>query len=139
MKTFLLSLLVILLTSCSEHGMTVGSDAKRTTLETGGKFAGALVDGKYAEARMMLTKGLQQMYSPEDLASRYKGMIAYGGGPAKLDGYTSFIDHWPARQPKDYGCAYVSISGLGYVEAVTVIVIDENGSPKIRDIEWGRP
>ena len=46
---------------------------------------------------------------------------------------------WATRQNGDIGWVYISISGEDFLEAVTVIVSDEQGCPKIRQIEWGRP
>jgi hypothetical protein len=56
-----------------------------------------------------------------------------------VDGHVEFMDDWPARQSQDIGWAYVSITGAGFIEAVTVVVAEENGAAKIREIEWGRP
>jgi hypothetical protein len=115
------------------------SNAKNFTVETGKNFAEALVTERYADARSYLTKEAQQEYTPDKLASQFKNMISYGSSPAKVDGHYEFMDKWPARQPQDIGWAYISISGSDYAEAVTVVVSDEGGSPKIREIEWGRP
>jgi len=66
-------------------------------------------------------------------------MTSYGDGPGAVDGHVEFMDDWPARQSQDIGWAYVSITGAGFIEAVTVVVAEENGAAKIREIEWGRP
>ena len=59
--------------------------------------------------------------------------------PIAVGGHVEFMDDWPARQSQDIGWAYVSITGAGFIEAVTVVVAEENGTAKIREIEWGRP
>lgn len=79
------------------------------------------------------------MYTPEKLETTYEDMVSYGDGPVKVDGHSEFMAEWPARLPEDIGWAYISISGSDFDEAVTVVVSDENGFPKIREIEWGRP
>ena len=49
------------------------------------------------------------------------------------------LTDWPGKQPADLGWVYVSIGGDIYSEAITVIITLENGHPKIREIEFGRP
>jgi hypothetical protein len=46
---------------------------------------------------------------------------------------------WPDRKPSDIGWVYVSISGADFAEAVTVVVTNEAGKPKIGELEWRRP
>lgn len=46
---------------------------------------------------------------------------------------------WPNKQPSDLGRAYVSIGGDVYSETVIVVVTLDNGEPKIRKVEFGRP
>jgi len=48
-------------------------------------------------------------------------------------------DDMPNLQPGDFGWVYVAITGTEFNEAVTVVVTDDGGSVKIREIEWGRP
>jgi hypothetical protein len=136
-------LLAVLASACSESGEAPVSEPaftdERTTVETGKRFATALTSGAWSEARAMLTKGLQPQYSDAALERHYSQMIEYGGGPARVDGYVLFMDSWATRQLRDIGWVYVSLSGEGYAEAVTVVVTDEDGAPRIREIEWGRP
>ena len=139
MKAFIFLVLSFFLASCSDEGPAVRSNAQELTLKTGIQFAEALVGGRYAEAQSLLTSELQKQYSPESLAAQYGEMVSYGDGPATVDGQNAFMDKWPDKQAKDIGWSYISISGEGYGEALTVIVTDENGVPKIRDIEWGSP
>jgi hypothetical protein len=125
----------------SDQGSTMRANAKNLTIETGTKFAEALVAEKYTDAQLLLTKEAKEIYTPERLATEYKKMVSYGDGPVKVEEFDGFMDmdDWPARQPQDIGSAYIPISGSDFSEAVTVVVSDENGSPKIREIEWGRP
>ena len=46
---------------------------------------------------------------------------------------------WPAKESSDIAWVYVILGGDVYSEALTLIVTDENGLIKIRDIEFGRP
>lgn len=123
-------------------GLSIGcfsSENKRVTLETGNRFAQALTEKRYADAHAQLTAAQQKLWPPDKLARQYEEMTSYGSGPAKVDGHSEFLDSWPERQSQDMGWAYISISGSDFAEAVTVIVSDENGIPKIRHLEWGRP
>ena len=57
---------------------------------------------------------------------------------------TEDMDDWSDKQPADVGWAYVSISSeteneAVKLEAVSVIVTDEQGKKVIREIMWGRP
>lgn len=115
------------------------ANAKNVTVEAGTKFAKALVSEEYAEARLYLTHKAQKEYPLENLARTYQHMVSYWEGPVQVDGHFEFMAEWPAHQPEDIGWAYISISGSDFAEAFTVIGTDENGFPKIRDIEWGRP
>lgn len=115
------------------------TDAKLLTIATGNQFVKMLVAKQFSDARACLTQKMQQEYSLEQLATQYEKMIAYGNGPIQVDGYFTFMDDWPTRLPQDLGWIYISISGADFIEAVTVIVTHENGSPRIRTIEWGRP
>jgi hypothetical protein len=114
-------------------------DLKKTTMDTGLRFAEELVAKRYVKARSMLTTEMQRSWSAEKLSSQFEQMISYGSGPVKVDGHTEFMKDWPDRKPGDYGWLYVSISGTDFGEAITVIVADEGGQPKIRGLEWGRP
>jgi hypothetical protein len=117
----------------------VKKDSKKVTLDTGIQFAKALVEKSYVNAHSMLTADLQRSWPVEKLRSRYEKMIQYGAGPVIVDGHTEYLDNWPARKSSDIGWVYVSISGADFAEAVTVVVADENGTPKISSLEWGRP
>jgi len=114
-------------------------DSKQVTVDTGSRFANALVEKRYGDAVSMLTVALKTSWPEEKLRSQYEEMISYGTGPVKVDGHTGYMEDWPDRKPGDIGWAYVSISGSDFAEAVTVVVAEEDGEPKIREIQWGRP
>lgn len=133
---------LMMFTACCAIALPLGcfsSDNRRVTLETGNRFAQALTEKRYPDAHALLTVKQQKIWSPDKLARQYEEMTSYGSGPAKVDGHSEFLDSWPDRQPEDRGWAYISISGLNFAEAETVIVSDEAGIPKIRHLEWGRP
>jgi hypothetical protein len=49
------------------------------------------------------------------------------------------LANWPGRQPSDLGWVYVSLGGDVYSEAVIAVVTMEDGEPRIREAEFGRP
>lgn len=108
-------------------------------MSTAANFARALVSSDFTEAHALLSTQAQQRYSAAQLQQAYADMTSYGDGPGAVDGHVEFMDDWPARQSQDIGWAYVSITGAGFIEAVTVVVVDERGAAKIREVEWGRP
>jgi len=108
-------------------------------------FANALAQGEFASAHSMLAKELQGKLSAGSLRWKYKLMTFFpmllGGGGGKVECEVfERLDDWPTKQPGDLGWFYVSISnGKSWAEAVTTTVCREDGGPRIRDIEWGRP
>ncbi|UAW97799.1 hypothetical protein KEM63_13490 [Halopseudomonas nanhaiensis] len=115
------------------------SDAEALTREVAVRFAEALVAGEYEQAGQLLSSEAQRDYSAAQLRNDYRAMVAYGSGPAKVDGVLQFMADWPAREARDIGWAYVSISGDDFAEAISVVVAEHDGQPVVRDIEWGRP
>lgn len=138
-------LILLLLAGCPTSESTSPQErAEKEFRETGstvhgkiaGDFAGLLVAGDFEGAAAMLTPALRATESPESLSTAYARMIAYGGGPAdEVQPVTSLVD-WPDRQPGDLGWVHVAISGMGFNEAVAVVVTEAG---QIRSIEWGRP
>ena len=49
------------------------------------------------------------------------------------------LEDWPAKQDGDVASIYIALTGDGFCEAVTVIVTQQDGELRIRDLEWGRP
>jgi hypothetical protein len=49
------------------------------------------------------------------------------------------MEAWPAKQPSDVGWVYISIGGDVYSEALTVVVMLEGDTLKVRTVEFGRP
>lgn len=103
------------------------------------QFAEALVTGDFTAAHGMLCLSLSQEFSPDNLRQTYAAMVEYGSGQPVADGYIYTMTDWPSKRPGDVGWVYVSISGEGFAEAVTVIVSEEADALKISAIEWGRP
>lgn len=104
-------------------------------------FATDLSEGNYRKSHDIFTSALKLIYSPGWLRECYEGMIDYGEGPATYIevGSVNSMDGWASYKEGDVGHAYVVIMGDGFSEAVSLIFTEENGKPKVREIEWGRP
>jgi hypothetical protein len=102
-------------------------------------FAEHLILGRYEDTRTLLAPDLQDEWPASMLESEFLAMTDYGNGPANRAELMVTMDAWTSRETSDIGWAYVSISGDGFVEAVTVVVSDASGMPRVRELEWGRP
>ena len=102
-------------------------------------FAKAIVNNEFDNAYSMLSDDLKKVTTANQLKIEFNEMIEYGETPVVVDGHYEEMTDWPAKQAGDIGWLYVSLSGDGFGEAVTLIIKSESGTPKIRDIEWGRP
>ena len=107
--------------------------------KAGYDFAKALARRDYASAHSMLSFMQRMLWSPNSIGQRFEEMIAYGAGDADdVEAIEGYVDY-RSKKEGDIGGVYVAISGPGFSEAVMVFVKREEGEPKIREIEWGRP
>lgn len=97
-------------------------------------FVRALVGGNLIEAREFLSDSVQ-----DDIQKELDDMIEYGDGPVGHIEVMEEMTSWPHMNPEDIGWAYVAISGLGFSEALTVVISKVNEVSRITSIEWGRP
>jgi hypothetical protein len=105
-------------------------------------FASALAQRDFARAHKLLAPELRASLTPTSLHDELYGMFrGYAEGePTGIHcDEQFFMTEWPGKEPHDVGWAYVSIIGAAFVEAVTVIVADVDGTLLVRAIEWGRP
>jgi hypothetical protein len=105
------------------------------------EFALSLVGSKFDKAQAQFTSANQLIWSVSSLKKAYEDMIEYGEGvPQHIEVMqTDPMNGWASYRDGDIGWSYVGIVGNGYSEAVALIYCNENGHPRIRDIEWGRP
>ena len=105
------------------------------------EFARWLTEGNYTKAHGYLTFANRLIWTSKWLRKKYEKMIEYGDGPAEgIELVQSDkMEGWASYKKGDIGWVYVAIYGPGFNEAVALIFKDENGSPKVRNIEWGRP
>jgi hypothetical protein len=102
-------------------------------------FARALVNRDYASAYAMTSRGYQQRVPLETMREAFEAVVPSDFGDVTAVEIVQTMDDWPDKQPSDAGWAYVSIGGDVYSEALTVVVTLEDGSLKVRDVEFGRP
>jgi hypothetical protein len=107
------------------------------------RFAQALVDGRYAEAWHLLTPETQAEYGPDQLRERFRSMYQGCAPDAKAERILFDPEFCgtesPDSQHGDAGWVYVAIEGVGFMEAVTVVISDVGGPLRVRRIVWGRP
>jgi hypothetical protein len=103
------------------------------------RFAEALVRGDFDTTVSLLDAGARFEWTAGSLRACFVEMVDYFEVPPDSVELIETMTDWPDKQPDDLGWAYVAINGASQSEAVTVIVRDENGTPRIRAIEWGRP
>jgi hypothetical protein len=102
-------------------------------------FGNALARRDYAAAYAMTASGYQQRMPLDDMRAAFEAIVPADGGPAPAVEAGHAMDDWPGKQAGDVGWVYVSIGGAVYSEAVTVVITSENGSLKVREVEFGRP
>ena len=102
-------------------------------------FAEALASRDYSSAYAMTTSDYQRRVTLDEMRAAFEAIVPpEWGSVGSIDvGHT--MDDWPGKQAADVGWVYVSIGGDVYSEAITVVVTAEDGPPKIRDVEFGRP
>jgi hypothetical protein len=111
-----------------------------TAPQIAGRFGHLIARSNYEGAHKLLTKAAQKRHSPNRLQKDFKRTVAYAPGPVrKVEIVGDILDDWPDKQRRDIGWVYISLFGDDYVEAVSVILAEENGNIRIRDVEWGRP
>ena len=107
--------------------------------DVGRAFAAALAARDYAGAYAMTAREYQGTSSLEELRAAFEAIVPPDWGTVGPVDVVHTMDDWPDKQPLDVRWVYVSIGGDVYSEAVTVVVTLEDGSPKVRHVEFGRP
>ena len=102
-------------------------------------FARALAARDYATAYAMGSSDYQRRLTLEQMRASFEAIVPPDWGAAGSVDVGHTMEDWPGKQASDVGWAYVSIGGDVYSEAITVIVTEENGALKVRDVEFGRP
>jgi hypothetical protein len=106
------------------------------------QFAQFLIAGSFVRARQMLSSDLSDL-SSDDLKKSFLEMTC-AGDEEQIESDSALVcvmstNMYPHMHASDLASVYVAISGVYYNEAVSVIVTLEDGEPRIRELEWGRP
>ena len=112
-----------------------------TIIKIAEQFGQLIVNADYPAAYLLLSQEAQKINSPETLKIAVEQMIAYALAPIQeVQVMSDFIlEDWPAKQEKDVAIVYISLTGEGFCEAVTVTLAQEADNLRIRYLEWGRP
>ena len=110
-------------------------------IEVAQQFGDLIAKEDYTSAHALLTRQAQVAQSPADLKESAEGIRTYAPGPINdVEVMEDFVlEEWPAKQDGDVASVYVSLVGDGFCEAVSVVVANEEGRCRIRELEWGRP
>jgi len=103
------------------------------------KFASALASRDYPTAYAMTSSDYQRNTTLDEMRTAFEAIVPTDWrtiGPVAV-GHT--METWPAKQPSDVGWVYLSFGGDEYSEAVTVVVMREGDTLKVRTVEFGRP
>lgn len=135
----LLTVAAIALAGCSGRETPMpsgnGSDYRQIALE----FTQFLAAREYPKAYALTSQEYRLRTSAEQLQAYFETIVPTDWGPIGPIEVGQTMTSWPGKRPDDLGWAYVSIGGDVYSEAVTVVVSAENGEPRIREVEFGRP
>src|SRR6266404_6252409 len=102
------------------------------------RFGDLIAREDYESAHELLTKQAQGLHTAQEMRSRSEGMRRYAPGPFRnfLVMEEFMLEDWPAKQDGDVASIYISLEGDNFCEAVSVIVAQEDGDLRIRDLEW---
>lgn len=105
------------------------------------QFGDLIAKPDYAAAHALLTQEAQAMHTPDDFKEIVEGMVVYAPGSirevAVMEDF--ILEDWPDKRDGDVAIAYVSLTGDGFCEAVTVTLVQHESDFRIRHLEWGRP
>jgi hypothetical protein len=110
-------------------------------IEVAEEFGKLIAEEDCVAAHRLLTRGAQKVHSPAKLKKAVKTMTAYDPGPIReIEVMTDMILYdWPDKEPGDLAWVYVSLVGDSFVEAVSLVIVEEADGTRIRQLEWGRP
>lgn len=103
------------------------------------EFATALATRDYPTAYAMTSRNYQRSTTLDEMQAAFEAVVPTDWptvGPVEVG---TVMESWPGKQPSDVGWVYVSIGGDVYSEAMTVVVMREVDTLKVRTVEFGRP
>ena len=103
------------------------------------RFTTALLQRDYGPAYAMTSKEYQRSTSLEQMRAGFEAIVPAEWRTTAPPAVTQTLASWPDKQASDVGWTYVGISGDVYSEGVTVVVMLEDDTLRIRTVEFGRP
>lgn len=110
-------------------------DAKETALN----FSNVIASRNYSDAYEMTSTSFKEHFSKLKMQEAFEDMVPMDWGDINPIEIGETMTEWPTKESTDIAWVYVILGGDVYSEALTLIVTNENGILKIRDIEFGRP
>lgn len=98
-----------------------------------------LVQRDYGRAYAMTSREYQRSTSLQQMMAGFEAIVPTDWKTSAPPEVTQTLASWPDKQASDVRWTYVGISGDVYSEGVTVVVMSEDGTLRIRTIEFGRP
>jgi hypothetical protein len=140
-SVLLLSVPLILATviACSREEARMPGEGSRDSEQTALAFSKALVARDYSVAHAMTSRTYRDRMSLEQVQSAFETIIPTDWGTVEPIEVAQTLRDWPSKEDSDLGWVYVSLGGDVYSEAVVVVVTLEDGEPRVRDVEFGRP
>jgi hypothetical protein len=134
-------LVVALFSGCSRGELPAAKTSGFDYHEVALQFTKALTERDYDRAYAMTSQDYRRRASVEQLRAAFEAIVPTNWAAIGPVTVVRTMTQWqsPAKQPSDLGWVYVSIGGDVYSEAVTAIITLENGQPKVREVEFGRP
>jgi len=103
------------------------------------QFAQALAERDYDAAYALTSREYRSQTSLEQMQADFETIVPLDWGPVEPVEAAMALKIWPGKQANDLGWVYVSIGGEVYSEALVAVVTSEEGQPKVRAVEFGRP
>lgn len=103
------------------------------------EFTRALASREYVAAYGMTSSEFGSAYSCEDMQNEFESIVPTDWGAVDPIEIGTTMDDWPGKRETDLKWIYVGIGGDVYSEAVIVVVTEESGVLRVREVEWGRP
>jgi hypothetical protein len=105
------------------------------------RFGNLVAKTDYRAAQALLTVETRKIYSPDDIRWTVEGMTACRAGTIqKIELAEDIVrKDWPEKQRGDIALVRVRLIGDVFVEAVTMVLAEEAGAIRIRDLQWGLP
>lgn len=120
---------------------SVESSSLATGVSVALRFGRHIAAGDHAAACELLCREARGEWPPARIAEAVAEMTAHAGEPilrASVSHDGAAAD-WPDRRSDEVAWVYVALEGESFCEAVTVVVVREDGRLLLRIVDWGRP